>query len=827
MEPDRFVRTIRNYTSENGSESKYAFFIGAGCSISSGIPGAASLVKERWIPDLQRIIDPSSDSEPLVWADEYFGIDVSQITPDIYGRIMAERFQTPQLRQDEIENLCAYARPKFGYATLAQLMSSHGGRFNVAISTNFDDLLIDSLYLFADVHPRIIHHSALSAYVRPSTERTMVVKLHGHHQFSALNLPLETATLDQDLTATVQSLLHDRGLIFVGYSGSDVGVRRLLEDLPQTALPYGVFWVSGSEPKGDIRNWLANRNAIWVHHHGFDELMVHVRSEFRFESPNRKRVIGMFDVVEQDYLELRSRLLEKVAKLPDQQALKSAVEQVDSTIEDWGIYELLARKFKSTDPLKAREAYEQGLNKFPNSVPLHGNFANFLKDQGQFDEAEKHYQTALEINPDYPIVLHDYAIFLWRSAGKLDQAKEYMRKAMALDSADDAIRLSNYARFQWEVYRDLKLANWYFEASLAVFSVAPEVYTQYGLYAQFERLDFTYAEHLYVEALKRKSDDLVAIINYASLMVHIGELDAAEAHYRRAYAIGGDDHHVIKAYAIFHYYQRKDRALARQLFEQYRAWNPPGYSDQREYASIMALYASFLAEESAGKESGLALIQALRSRFPDDSNLIANHANFLAFEMNEVTGAVSLLDQSILNHDSEGVLIGTKALILSQSGQNIETTKEMYRAALKLDPGLTAYACNLAGAMMASGESEEGLNICRPIIRRVGRNIPLQLLECFFYIYIHGETAEQRPALRMIRWLVDDGIVSPHFDLTGNVAAAIAASHPAGEWLAKLAQVIGGGHGATDLLEWPDWSQSEPSPHEFANTFMGAHLVDD
>ena len=48
MNVERFVRQLKLTAEQQG---QLAFFVGAGCSISSGIPGAAALVKE-WLPKL-------------------------------------------------------------------------------------------------------------------------------------------------------------------------------------------------------------------------------------------------------------------------------------------------------------------------------------------------------------------------------------------------------------------------------------------------------------------------------------------------------------------------------------------------------------------------------------------------------------------------------------------------------------------------------------------------------------------------------------------------------------------------------------------------------
>ena len=42
---EEFVRYIHGRLTDDGDDGHFAFFLGAGCSISSGIPGAAKLVR--------------------------------------------------------------------------------------------------------------------------------------------------------------------------------------------------------------------------------------------------------------------------------------------------------------------------------------------------------------------------------------------------------------------------------------------------------------------------------------------------------------------------------------------------------------------------------------------------------------------------------------------------------------------------------------------------------------------------------------------------------------------------------------------------------------
>jgi hypothetical protein len=213
MGADEFARRLRRYEQDLGK--RFAFFLGAGCSRSSGIPLAGELVKDRWLPRLRDVEAPHrSDLE--AWAHEIVPVYDPKLPAALYGELIDRLFITAEDRQQEIESLCDGRSPGFGYAVLAHLLARPGGQFNIVLTTNFDDLVADALYLYTEARPLVIHHESLAAYIRPTRTRPLVVKLHGDHRLSPRNTRLETAELEGDIAHHTAMVLHDRGRRFYG-----------------------------------------------------------------------------------------------------------------------------------------------------------------------------------------------------------------------------------------------------------------------------------------------------------------------------------------------------------------------------------------------------------------------------------------------------------------------------------------------------------------------------------------------------------------------------------------------------------------------------------
>jgi hypothetical protein len=117
---EEFARRLKESSEE--PDKRFAFFLGAGCSVSSGIPAAGRLVRDRWLPRL-KALKSSCQVDLDSWAKELFSGYESENAGDFYGEVIQELFLWPEDRQLEIENLCEGRFPGFGYAALASLIA--------------------------------------------------------------------------------------------------------------------------------------------------------------------------------------------------------------------------------------------------------------------------------------------------------------------------------------------------------------------------------------------------------------------------------------------------------------------------------------------------------------------------------------------------------------------------------------------------------------------------------------------------------------------------------------------------------------------------------
>jgi Tfp pilus assembly protein PilF len=522
---DVFVRRLKQSMEDN---HRYTFFLGAGCSISSGIPGASDLVKQ-WLPQLKQI-ETGTPDDCETWAESTYAYD-RNAPAKVYAQIMAKRFHHETERQMEIERLVADKYPGYGYAVFAGLLGhkEKWGEFsNRVLTTNFDHLVADALYLFSAIKPLVIGHESLSGFIKQSRKSPLVVKVHGDAQFAPMNTEIETKQLAESLAEKVQSIVSEGGIIFLGYGGNDESIAQALAKIPSLRAP--AFWVNTSPPGNPIlAEWLSKQNAIWVKHSDFDRLMLLMQKHFDLPMPDERRHSPAFENVRATFQTLQKSVRPSNAPAPaneSEQALQSALDEaVEKAQNSWWGVELEAQKYKKSDPEKAQSVYLDGLNRFQESAELHNGFALFLRHyMFNFTDAEKHYLKALEINPDFTPAMLNYAVFC--AVIKKDHAKaeELTNLAIALDeSGFHTLTVTGYCSYK---NGNITKARKYFQKAVDEHPSNADAYLAYASFFKVMKEDEA-SRNMYEIAIKLDPDDVNTRINYAGFLFAIGQIGEA------------------------------------------------------------------------------------------------------------------------------------------------------------------------------------------------------------------------------------------------------------------------------------------------------------
>lgn len=328
-------------------------------------------------------------------------------------------------------------------------------------------MVADALYLYTNCRPLVINHDSLAPFICPTRTRPLLVKLHGDHRLTPRNTDLETDCLEKGIKQRVSMALHDRGLIFMGYGGADRGVLEMLDSLPSEAIPYGVYWVSRREPQDKIREWLLNRNGVWVKSGDFDETMLLICNEFKLPHPNEQRFKRIFDDYQKKFRELSEKIDQKPEKEPNIEVLKKAVANAEDAFPGYWKIINKAQKFEKKDPELAELIYEQGIKDFPDAAILLGCYADFLSDQKKdYDKAEAMYERAIAAEPNNANSLGSYANFLSDQKKDYDKAEAMYEQAIAV-KPNHVRNLGLYSVFLSDQKNDYEKAEEMYECAIA------------------------------------------------------------------------------------------------------------------------------------------------------------------------------------------------------------------------------------------------------------------------------------------------------------------------------------------------------------------------
>lgn len=227
------------------------FLIGAGCSVSAGIPTANGLV--------ERIHgEYAAHCEALNRAER-----VS------YGACMA--LLTDNERRDLIQPYIAAAKVNWGTIALAQFIVE--GFVDRVLTLNFD-LVLENACALLGLLPAVYDFSTA-----PGSDPTKIVSpaiLHLHGQsygFALLNTDEETQKHRRKLKPILRDTLSKAPLVVIGYSGSADGISQTL--LQEYGDDEPLYWVGHDETLGShLQGFFRKKYFHFIGGADFDRFMI-------------------------------------------------------------------------------------------------------------------------------------------------------------------------------------------------------------------------------------------------------------------------------------------------------------------------------------------------------------------------------------------------------------------------------------------------------------------------------------------------------------------------------------------------------------------------
>ena len=269
------------------------FLLGAGASVSSGIPLAGEMVEKiaRWgycrengrSPEDTRI--RRSDWYPWLENQSWYRKDQKQA--DNYPAAVEKILLPRQIRKEFfLDLLDTQLQPSSGYEHITALMARK--HIRTVLTTNFDTILRNVCIANKQIHHLEVIQTP-SDYTKLSTnpQYPQIVYLHGsvEHYTDKNTLDETNEELNETLVSRLMPLLRDHPLVVIGYRGAEPSVmRHLLINCTEIAESYrnGIYWCTlDYEKEGsslaplvdELAGHLQQENFQVVPINGFDEVM--------------------------------------------------------------------------------------------------------------------------------------------------------------------------------------------------------------------------------------------------------------------------------------------------------------------------------------------------------------------------------------------------------------------------------------------------------------------------------------------------------------------------------------------------------------------------
>ncbi|MEC2073749.1 hypothetical protein [Alkalihalophilus marmarensis] len=219
--------------------------IGAGCSVTAGIPAA------------QGIIEEIQDQYPRYY---------SSANNKDYANCMSQL--TPYERKNLIIEKVSNAKVNWAHIAIAQLLKE--GFVNRVLTTNFDNLILRACSLVGE-YPAIYDLATSNKFRSDLLFEKSVLHLHGQHTgFILCNTEDEVNDQAENLKGVFNELKKQSLWIIVGYSGENDAIFKLLSE--EEAFEHRLFWVGFKDnaPSDTLKNNLLDSKRYSFYINGYD-----------------------------------------------------------------------------------------------------------------------------------------------------------------------------------------------------------------------------------------------------------------------------------------------------------------------------------------------------------------------------------------------------------------------------------------------------------------------------------------------------------------------------------------------------------------------------
>lgn len=424
--------------STENREQRFCFILGSGASVESGIPSGSTLEMQwmdclmgksgdRGMPAMdaqetrrlagdlyeEKEIEHKFDEIEAAW--QCAKKEGKAISSEYYFDIYRLRFHAnPRKGYSYLEKIMERCDPSLGYHTLAKLLTENNQN-NLVITTNFDSLVEDALFLYTDKKPLVVSHESLVDYMDANIQRPIVAKVHRGLMYAPFNSPETTNELKSEWQTALNHALNTYTPIVIGYAGGDHSLMSFLED-DRTDMRKGVYWCYRGKPdpsdlpEEKIQRFVEKRNGYFVAIDGFDALMVEIGKAMYGDAIRPGLTTEHLKKKYEKRVQQYNQQWEELNKKPEmQEALRemNKVEQheeeqreKEQTLTAWDYIHRGNRAYDEGRQQDALNEYSKAIEIFPENARAYTNRGIVYEKLKKYAEAIEDYARAIQLNPE-------------------------------------------------------------------------------------------------------------------------------------------------------------------------------------------------------------------------------------------------------------------------------------------------------------------------------------------------------------------------------------------------------------------------------------------
>lgn len=452
------------------SRERFCFILGSGASAESGIPTGSTL-EMQWMDCLMgkmgdRGMPPMDADETRKIAAELFQEKAVEhefgeiekawlrakkesipIPSKYYFDIYKLRFHgNPRQGYNYLEKIMELCAPSLGYHTLAMLLTE-SSQHNLVITTNFDSLVEDALFLYTNKRPLVVSHESLADYMEANIQRPIVAKVHRGLMYAPFNSPETTQELKPEWQSALRRAFDIYTPVVIGYAGGDHSLMSFLQQ-KSTSMRNGVYWCYRGKPDpanlpdAAIQKFVKDRDGYFVAIDGFDALMVELgktmygdairprHTEEKLKKTHEERV--------RKYNEQWDQLNENPEAKEALQAMNAAeLKEAEQREKEKSLTarDYFRRGFRAAQEGREQDAineYTEAIRLDPDYIPAYNNRGNLYRSLKEHKKAFEDYNKALELNPQYAYAYNGRGLLYW-DLKEWGNALENYNKAIELN----------------------------------------------------------------------------------------------------------------------------------------------------------------------------------------------------------------------------------------------------------------------------------------------------------------------------------------------------------------------------------------------------------